>query len=603
MRHERGPGDRAKHRREHAGGPTGSARQRCAREVRGARPRTISAGERRAGQARRRRTPSTPARCTRRSSRSGRATARSAAWRSSPRRSRVEDGAERRVPRHAPAVLGQRRAVAAAAGLGDGRPPARARARPRDLAPARRTGSSSRSRRRSCSGPAGRSSSAAGRRCASCSPNMWTLIGIGVGAAYLYSVVATLAPGHLPGGVPRSRGPGRRLLRGRGGDRRRWCCSARCWRSARASAPAARSRRCSASRRRPRAACATTAPTRRCRSSRSQVGDRLRVRPGEKIPVDGEVLEGRSTVDESMLTGEPMPVEKTPGDQVTGGTLNQSGSFVMRAERVGSETMLAQIVQMVAEAQRSRAPIQRLADVVAGWFVPAVVAVAIARLRRLGDLRPAAGDGLRPGRRGLGADHRLPLRARPGDADVDHGRHRARRPGGRADQERRGARALRQGRHAGGRQDRHADRGQAQGDHAGAGRGHRTRRAAAARRQPRAGERASARGGDRRRGRRSAGSSWPRPSDFDSITGKGVRGRVDGREVALGNQRLLESLDVDPGAAGRAGRAAARRGRDRDVRRGRRQAGRPDRASPIRSRRPRPARSRRCATRACASSC
>ena len=107
------------------------------------------------------------------------------------------------------------------------------------------------------------------------------------------------------------------------------------------------------------------------------VGDRLRVRPGDKIPLDGVVLEGRSTVDESMLTGEPVPVEKNPGDPVTGGTLNQSGSFVMRAERVGSDTVLARIVQMVAEAQRSRAPIQRLVDVVAGWFVPAVIAVAV----------------------------------------------------------------------------------------------------------------------------------------------------------------------------------------------------------------------------------
>jgi heavy metal translocating P-type ATPase len=106
-------------------------------------------------------------------------------------------------------------------------------------------------------------------------------------------------------------------------------------------------------------------------------GDRLRVRPGDKIPVDGLVLEGRSTVDESMLTGEPLPAEKGEGDKVTGGTLNQSGSFVFRAERVGHETMLARIVQMVAEAQRSRAPIQRLVDVVASYFVPAVVVVAI----------------------------------------------------------------------------------------------------------------------------------------------------------------------------------------------------------------------------------
>ena len=110
---------------------------------------------------------------------------------------------------------------------------------------------------------------------------------------------------------------------------------------------------------------------------RVQVGDRLRVRPGEKIPVDGVVLEGASSVDESMITGEPIPVEKTKGSRVTGGTVNGTGSFVMRAERVGSDTLLAQIVRMVAEAQRSRAPIQKLADVVAGYFVPAVVLVAI----------------------------------------------------------------------------------------------------------------------------------------------------------------------------------------------------------------------------------
>src|SRR5881628_2558544 len=110
---------------------------------------------------------------------------------------------------------------------------------------------------------------------------------------------------------------------------------------------------------------------------RVQVGDRLRVRPGDKVPVDGVVLEGRSSVDESMVTGEPIPVEKTPGSRVTGGTVNGTGSFVMRAERVGAETLLAQIVRMVSEAQRSRAPIQLLADQVSAWFVPAVVAIAI----------------------------------------------------------------------------------------------------------------------------------------------------------------------------------------------------------------------------------
>jgi P-type Cu+ transporter len=109
-----------------------------------------------------------------------------------------------------------------------------------------------------------------------------------------------------------------------------------------------------------------------------QRGDRLRVRPGEKIPVDGKVLEGRTSVDESMITGESIPVEKTIGDRVTGGTINQTGSILMEAEKVGAETVLSRIVEMVAEAQRSRAPIQGLADKVSGWFVPAVIAVAVA---------------------------------------------------------------------------------------------------------------------------------------------------------------------------------------------------------------------------------
>src|SRR5262249_30880002 len=107
------------------------------------------------------------------------------------------------------------------------------------------------------------------------------------------------------------------------------------------------------------------------------VGDRLRVRPGEKIPVDGSVTEGNSFVDESMVTGEPMPVVKAEGARVIGGTVNQSGALVLQAEQVGRDTMLARIVDMVAKAQRSRAPIQRLADRVSGWFVPAVIAAAL----------------------------------------------------------------------------------------------------------------------------------------------------------------------------------------------------------------------------------
>ena len=108
-----------------------------------------------------------------------------------------------------------------------------------------------------------------------------------------------------------------------------------------------------------------------------QVGDRLRVRPGEKVPVDGTVVDGRSAVDESMVTGESMPVTKEVGAKVIGGTMNQTGALVIEARKVGRDTMLAQIVQLVAEAQRSRAPIQRLADQVSGWFVPAVIVVAL----------------------------------------------------------------------------------------------------------------------------------------------------------------------------------------------------------------------------------
>ncbi len=108
-----------------------------------------------------------------------------------------------------------------------------------------------------------------------------------------------------------------------------------------------------------------------------RVGDRLRVRPGDKMPVDGAVVEGHSSVDESMLTGEPVPVEKAAGDTVTGATINGKGTMVIEAKRVGADTVLSQIVDMVAQAQRSRAPIQKLADQVAGYFVPTVILVAL----------------------------------------------------------------------------------------------------------------------------------------------------------------------------------------------------------------------------------
>jgi Cu+-exporting ATPase len=206
--------------------------------------------------------------------------------------------------------------------------------------------------------------------------NMFTLIAVGVGAAYAYSVVATVAPGIFPAAF---RGPSGEIgvylevaavivvlvLLGQVLELRARERTGGALRALLDLAP-------QTARRLDEQGDEEEIPLEQVHH-----GDRLRVRPGDKVPVDGEVLEGRSAVDESMVTGEPMPVEKTAGDKVIGGTVNGTGSFVMRAERVGSETMLAQIVQMVAEAQRSRAPIQRLADVVASYFVPAVVAVAV----------------------------------------------------------------------------------------------------------------------------------------------------------------------------------------------------------------------------------
>ncbi|WP_421937966.1 heavy metal translocating P-type ATPase [Phenylobacterium sp.] len=206
--------------------------------------------------------------------------------------------------------------------------------------------------------------------------NMFTLIAMGVGVAWSYSVVATLAPQIFPHAFQRHDGSVPiyfeaaavitvLVLLGQVLELR------------------AREQTSGAIR-----ALMDLAPktARRVRDDGSDeevaldlvaVGDRLRVRPGEKVPVDGEVLEGRVSIDESMVTGESMPVTKEPGAKVVGGAINKTGSFVMRAEKVGAETLLSQIVQMVAQAQRSRAPIQRMADRVSGWFVPAVIAVAL----------------------------------------------------------------------------------------------------------------------------------------------------------------------------------------------------------------------------------
>jgi Cu+-exporting ATPase len=207
------------------------------------------------------------------------------------------------------------------------------------------------------------------------SPNMFTLIALGVGASYLYSVAATVVPDLFPAGFHEG---GNHVmtyfetaaaitvlvLLGQVLELR------------------ARSQTSSAIRKLLGLAPKTARVIGPGGKEEDlpleliQVGDLLRVRPGEKVPVDGVVIEGRSAVDESMISGEPIPVEKYPGAKVIGGTVNATGSLVMRAERVGSGTLLAQIVQMVSEAQRSRAPIQRLADQVSRYFVPAVLAVS-----------------------------------------------------------------------------------------------------------------------------------------------------------------------------------------------------------------------------------
>ncbi|MBI3934673.1 MAG: heavy metal translocating P-type ATPase [Acidobacteria bacterium] len=208
------------------------------------------------------------------------------------------------------------------------------------------------------------------------SPNMFTLIAIGTGTAYFYSLIATIAPQIFPAGFREMSGEVEvyfeaaavitaLVLLGQVLELR------------------ARSRTSSAI----RALLGLAPKTARLVQSDAtekdvplehvQPGDRLRIRPGEKVPVDGTVIEGSSAVDESMITGEPIPVEKAAGSRVVSGTVNGTGSFLMRAERVGKDTLLAQIVRMVSEAQRSRAPIQRLADRVASFFVPAVVLAAI----------------------------------------------------------------------------------------------------------------------------------------------------------------------------------------------------------------------------------
>jgi P-type Cu+ transporter len=207
--------------------------------------------------------------------------------------------------------------------------------------------------------------------------NMFTLIALGIGVAFGFSVVATLAPGAFPP-----------AFQTHGGQVGVYFEAAAVITALVLLGQVLELRARSATSSAIKALLGLSPKTaRRLRPDGSEedvplahvhTGDSLRVRPGEKVPVDGVVLEGGSFVDESMVTGEPLPVDKAADSKVTGGTLNQTGALVMRAEKVGAETMLAQIVRMVGEAQRSRAPIQRLADVVSSWFVPGVIAVAVA---------------------------------------------------------------------------------------------------------------------------------------------------------------------------------------------------------------------------------
>ena len=207
--------------------------------------------------------------------------------------------------------------------------------------------------------------------------NMFTLIALGVGVAWLYSVVALLAPGAFPAAFRGEGGTGAvyfeaaavitvLVLLGQVLELRARVQTSGAIRALMDLTPKTARR------------VKTDGTDEEVGLDQVQVGDRLRVRPGEQVPTDGVLLEGRVAIDESMVTGESMPVTKAAGDAVVGGSLNTTGSFVMRADKIGAETLLSRIVQMVAQAQRSRAPIQRLADRVSGWFVPAVLAAAVA---------------------------------------------------------------------------------------------------------------------------------------------------------------------------------------------------------------------------------
>jgi Cu+-exporting ATPase len=391
------------------------------------------------------------------------------------------------------------------------------------------------------------------------SPNMFTLIAMGVGVAYGFSLVATVFPQALPAGfreggrVPVYYEPAAAItalvLLGQVLELRARSRAGRAIQALLGLAPK------TARRLAPDGSEADVA------LDQVAVGDRLRVRPGEKVPVDGVIVDGSSVIDESMVTGEPVPVAKAKGDAVTGATVNQAGGFVMEAGRVGADTLLARIVAMVAEAQRSQAPIQRLADQVSGWFVPAVIGVAVATFA----VWAAVGPEPRLAWALVNAVAVLIIAclcalglATPISIVVGAGR------GATAGVLVKNAEALERmekvdtlvvdktGTLTEGRPRLVAV------EAAGLPENELLRLVASLERgseHPLADAIA--------RGAQDRGLALSEPKEFEPLTGRGVRGQVDGRQVALGNQRMLDELGIDAGDL--AGRAEANRAQGQTV--------------------------------------
>jgi Cu+-exporting ATPase len=391
--------------------------------------------------------------------------------------------------------------------------------------------------------------------------NMFTLIGLGVGVAYVYSAVAALLPDLFPAAFRHASGEvavyfeagaviTALILLGQVLELRARGRTGAALRTLLDLAPRTARR------------LAEDANEEDVALGELRVGDRLRVRPGEKVPVDGSVLEGRSFVDESMVSGEPIPVAKQPGDRVIGATLNGAGSFVMRAERVGAETLLARIVSMVAEAQRSRAPIQRTADLVARWFVPLVMIVAaftFATWAAFGP-EPRLAHGLVNAVAVLiiACPCALGL-ATPMSIMVAMGR------GASQGVLFRSAEAIellrlvdtlvvdKTGTLTEGRPELVGLAAAAGYDEA-----ELLRLAASLERGSEHPLAAAV-----VKGAQTRGSALAEPEGFESLTGRGVRGRVDGRDVAVGTSALLGELGIDPGSLG--GRAEELRAQGQTV--------------------------------------